>query len=266
MTAATATRARLWHGLADVPAGFGPCAATIGVFDGVHRGHVRVIERAVAVGLQQGLPAVLVTFDPHPARVVGPPRDTAELSTPGRRAELAGEFGVDAVLVLPFTAELAGTCPDDFVRRVLVEALDARAVIVGSDFRFGARGAGDIGTLAELGRRHGFTADGVDLLSPEGVRCSSTQVRACLATGDVAGAARVLGRPHRVEGRLAGGVLAVPPGTAVPAPGRYPAVLTAFDERVRVEAVVGAGDAIRVAGGRAGDGVVSLDFLPDGAR
>jgi riboflavin kinase/FMN adenylyltransferase len=266
VTAAPVIGGRLWHGLDDVPAGFGPCAVTIGVFDGVHRGHVRVIERAVAVGLEQCLPTVLVTFDPHPARVVGPPRDTAALSTPGRRAELAGELGVDAVLVLPFTAELAGTRPDDFVRQVLVEALAARAVIVGSDFRFGARGAGDVATLAALGRRHGFTADGVDLLSPEGVRCSSTQVRTCLATGDVAGAARVLGRPHRVEGRLAGGVLAVPPGTAVPAPGRYPAVLTGAAGRVRVEAVVGAGAAIRVAGAPAGDGTAFLDFLPEGAR
>jgi riboflavin kinase/FMN adenylyltransferase len=266
VTAATVTGARLWHGLDDVPAGFGPCAVTIGVFDGVHRGHVRVIERAVAVGLERGLPTVLVTFDPHPARVVGSPRDTAALSTPGRRAELAGELGVDAVLVLPFTAELAGTCPDDFVRRVLVDALGARAVIMGSDFRFGARGAGDVTTLAELGRRHRFTADGVDLLSPEGVRCSSTLVRTCLASGDVAGAARVLGRPHRVEGRLAGGVLAVPPGTAVPAAGRYPAVLTRSDARVCVEAVVEARGAIRVPGGPAGDGVVSLDFLPEGAR
>lgn len=264
MTGATVIGARLWHGLDDVPAGLGPCVVTIGVFDGVHRGHVRVIERAVAVGLEQRLPTVLVTFDPHPARVVGPPRDTAALSTPGRRAQLAGEHGVDAVLVLPFTAELAGTRPDDFVRRVLIEALDARAVVVGSDFRFGARGAGDLATLAELGRRHGFISDGVDLLSPEGVRCSSTQVRACLATGDVAGAARVLGRPHRVEGRLAGGVLAVPPGTAVPAPGRYPGVLASTGARVRVEALVGAGGAIRVAGGPAADGVVSLDFLPDG--
>lgn len=266
MTAATVAGAQLWHGLGDVPAGFGPCAATIGVYDGVHRGHVRVIERAVTVGREHDLPVVLVTFDPHPARVVGPPRDTAALSTPGRRAELAGELGVDAVLVLPFTAGLAGTCPDEFVRRVLVEALAARAVVVGSDFRFGARGAGDVATLAELGRQHGFTADGVDLLSPEGVRCSSTQVRTCLTAGDVTGAARVLGRPHRVEGRLAGGVLAVPPGTAVPAPGRYPAVLTRPGARVCVAAVVGAGGEIRLAGGPAGDGAVSLDFLPEGAR
>jgi riboflavin kinase/FMN adenylyltransferase len=149
---------------------------------------------------------------------------------------------------------------------VLVESLAARAVIVGSDFRFGARGAGDVATLAELGRRHGFTADGVDLLSAVDVRCSSTLVRTCLAAGDVAGAARVLGRPHRVEGRLAGGILAVPPGTAVPAPGRYRTVLTGPDARVPVEAVVGAGGAIRVAGGPAGDGVVSLDFLPESAR
>jgi riboflavin kinase/FMN adenylyltransferase len=266
VTAATVTGARLWHGLDGVPAGFGPCAVTIGVFDGVHRGHVRVIERAVALGLEQGLPTVLVTFDPHPARVVGPPRDTAALSTPSRRAQLAGELGVHAVLVLPFTAELAGTCPDDFVRRVLVEALAARAVVVGSDFRFGARGAGDVPTLAGLGRRHGFTAEGVDLLSPEGVRCSSTQVRTCLASGDVTGAARVLGRPHRIEGRLVGGVLAVPPGTAVPAPGRYCAVITRPDARLRVAVEVGAGGAIRVAGGPIGDGVVSLDFLPEGAR
>ncbi|MDP9442066.1 MAG: adenylyltransferase/cytidyltransferase family protein, partial [Actinomycetota bacterium] len=200
----TATAMRIWRGLDEVPCGFGPCVVTIGVFDGVHRGHTRLIERAVEVGRRHGVPTVLITFDPHPARVVGPPRDTSALSTPERRAELAGELGVDAVLVLSFTPELARTPPEAFVRSVLVRGLQASAVVVGSNFRFGEGGAGTVELLRALGRRFGFAAEGVDLLRTEQVRCSSTHVRSCLSSGDTAAAARALGRPHRVEGRLAG--------------------------------------------------------------
>lgn len=211
----------LWHSLDDVPADWRPCVVTIGVFDGVHRGHARLIGRTVEVAREQRLPAVLVTFDPHPARVAGPPRDTAALSTPRRRAELAGRLGVDAVLVLPFTGALAGTPAREFVTRVLVDALRAKAVVVGHDFRFGARAAGDLATLRDLGLEFGFTAEGVGLLG----HYSSTHVRTCLARGDVHAAAEALGRPHRVAGRLAGDVLEIPTGTALPADGRYRGLL-----------------------------------------
>ncbi|WP_116045942.1 adenylyltransferase/cytidyltransferase family protein [Amycolatopsis palatopharyngis] len=218
--------APLWHGVGEVPAGFGPCVVTLGVFDGLHRGHTRLVERALRVGSDRRLPTVVVTFDPHPARVLGLPRDTAQLSTVDRRAELARRLGVDAICVLPFTPEFATLGPAEFVEQVLVGGLRAQAVVVGADFTFGHRAAGTVETLRDLGSRHGFSTHGVDLLHAVGARCSSTAVRECLRLGDVHGATRILGRPHHVEGTLrpagAGATeLVVAPGTAVPASGRY---------------------------------------------
>jgi riboflavin kinase / FMN adenylyltransferase len=221
----TAAHDRLWHSLEDVPPDWGPCVVTIGVFDGIHRGHARLIGRTIEVARALRLPALLLTFDPHPARVTGPPRDTAMLSTPRRRAELARRLGVDAVLVLPFTRTLATTTAHEFATRVLVDSLRAQAVVVGHNFRFGAHAAGDLDTLRDLGRQLGFTAEGVGLLHAGEVRYSSTHVRTCLAAGDVIAAAEALGRPHRVAGRLAGDVLRVPAGTALPADGSYQAML-----------------------------------------
>ncbi|MFD4255313.1 cytidyltransferase [Amycolatopsis thermoflava] len=234
-----------------VPAGLGPCVVTLGVFDGVHRGHARLIGEAVGIGRARGLPTVLVTFDPHPARVVGPPRCTDALSTVERRAELAGELGVDAVCVLSFTRELAGMSPLDFVARILAGRLRAAAVVVGGNFTFGHRGEGTPETLRRLGRNYGFTTHPVDLLP----LVSSTHVRSCLRAGDVVGAARALGRPHRVEGVLADGRLRVEPGTALPAPGVYRGRLTCGDE-VLVEV-----DAEGVAVRTSRTGATGLDFL-----
>ncbi|WP_229874376.1 cytidyltransferase [Amycolatopsis deserti] len=217
----------LWRALGEVPAGFGPSVVTLGVFDGVHRGHARLIDRAVGFGRARNLPAVLVTFDPHPARVLGLPRDTAALSTVERRADLAFGLGIRAVCVLPFTREFAALSPSEFVERALVERLRAEAVVVGADLTFGHRAAGTVDTLRELGEQRGFTTHGVGLLPAEaGVRCSSTHVRACLRRGDVRGAARALGRPHHVEGTFRPDghgrtELVVASGTALPAPGRY---------------------------------------------
>ncbi|MGD9526955.1 MAG: cytidyltransferase [Pseudonocardia sp.] len=217
---------RIWHSLYEVPPDFGPCVVTIGVFDGIHRGHARLIARTVEVARDLQLPALLLTFDPHPARVAGPARNTAALSTPQRRAELARELGADAVLVLPFTSTLADTTAHEFITRVLVETLRADTVIVGQNFRFGAGGTGDLDTLRDLGRQFGFIAEGVDLLHTSEIRYSSTHIRTCLAGGDVTAAAEALGRPHRVAGRMAGDHLQVPTGTALPADGHYQGMLT----------------------------------------
>lgn len=216
----------LWHGIGDVPSGFGPCVVTLGVFDGLHRGHRRLVECALREADALGLPSVLVTFDPHPARVLGLPRDTARLSTVERRAELAREIGVDAVCVLPFTTEFAKVGAADFVEQVLVAGLNAKAVAVGADFTFGHRGGGTVDTLRALGRRYGFSTRSVDLLRESDARCSSSAVRECLRRGDIDGATRVLGRPHRVEGELRAvgrnsANIVCAPGTALPAPGRY---------------------------------------------
>jgi riboflavin kinase/FMN adenylyltransferase len=256
----------VWRGVEDIPSDWGPCVVTIGVFDGIHRGHARLIARAVDLGRARGLPTALVTFDPHPARVVGPPRDTSALCTPARRADLAQDLGADAVLVLRFTPELAQVPAEQFVEHLLVDRLHASAVVVGRNFRFGHRGAGTLDTLRLLGRRWDFVAEGLDLVPAGRQRCSSTYVRACLSRGDLAAATGALGRPHRVEGRLAAsGVLDLPSGTAVPAPGRYAGVLTVDGGRpAPVDVAVSPDRSVTVRGvdPATGGGAATLDFLP----
>jgi riboflavin kinase/FMN adenylyltransferase len=189
-----------WQGLDDVPDGWGPCVVTIGKFDGVHLGHQRIVAQATQEAARLGLPVVVVTFDPHPDEVVRPGSHPPFLCTPRRRAELLAGLGVDAVWMLPFTVEFSRLGPDEFVRAVLVDRLHAARVIVGENFRFGHRAAGDVALLAELGEKYDFTAECVPLLAVDGVLISSSEIRERLAAGDVAGAAADLGRPHRVEG------------------------------------------------------------------
>jgi riboflavin kinase / FMN adenylyltransferase len=230
-----------WTGLDDVPDGWGPSVVTIGVFDGVHLGHQRVVGRAAEAATELGLPVVVVTFDPHPDEVVRPGSHPPFLCTARRRAELLAGLGADAVCVLPFTREFSELGPDDFVRAVLVDRLHAARVVVGEDFRFGYRAAGDVPLLAQLGEKYDFTVEGVPLLADNGVTISSSEIRQRLAAGDVAGAARDLGRPHRVEGVVVRGhrrgrALGFPtanletlPHTAIPADGIYAGWLTTLD-------------------------------------
>ena len=261
MTAALQQRAPartpLWYGLDEVPADLGPSVLTIGVFDGLHRGHRRLVDHARGIADERGLPLVLVTFDPHPARVLGLGKDTATLSTIEHRAELAGAAGADAVCVLRFTRDLAGLSPDAFARRVLAGVLDARAVVVGANFTFGAKAAGDVTTLDELGAGLGFTAHPVPLLQAVDVPCSSSYTRRCLRVGDLDAAAGALGRPYRVDGHRTGDHVALSADTALPPPGRYAATV---DGRPGVVDVVGP-DALGIAaGGPTADGPVAVTF------
>ncbi|MDN5749084.1 MAG: bifunctional riboflavin kinase/FAD synthetase [Pseudonocardia sp.] len=222
-----------WRGLDGVPSGWGRSVVTVGVFDGMHRGHQQLVARAVRIAEERGLPSVLVTFDPHPAELVRPGSHPARLTSLRRRADLAAETGIDAFCVLPFTPELSHTEPGAFAHHVLVERLHAAAVVVGRNFRFGHRAAGDVALLVELGQRFGFAVEGFDLTGDDGVTFSSTYVRACIDAGDVAAAAAALGRPHRVEGVVVHGArrgrdlgfptanIATAPYTALPADGVY---------------------------------------------
>jgi len=230
-----------WYGLAEVPSDWGACVATIGEFDGVHRGHRRVVERAREIGRSRQLPVVAITFDPHPDEVIRPGSHPPLLTTARRRSELLAGLGADAVFVLPFNLEFSRLSPDEFVRVVLSERLHAAAVVVGENFRFGHKAAGDVPMLAQLGEKYDFTAEGVPLLVDDGVTISSTYIRERLAAGDVAAAARALGRPHRVEGIVVRGHmrgrglgfptanLETPPHTATPADGVYAGWLTRLD-------------------------------------
>jgi riboflavin kinase / FMN adenylyltransferase len=187
-------------GLGEVPQAWGPSVITIGVFDGVHLGHQRIVSRAAAAAREDGLPLVVVTFDPHPAEVIRPGSHPALLCSLRRRAQLLGELGASAVCVLEFTPEFSRLGPAEFVRAVLADRLHVRHVVVGENFRFGHRAAGDLALLAELGEKYDFRAEGIPLLAEDGVTMSSSAIRDRVAAGDVAGAARGLGRPHRVEG------------------------------------------------------------------
>jgi riboflavin kinase / FMN adenylyltransferase len=230
-----------WQGLHDVPANWGRSVVTIGVFDGVHRGHQRIVSRAEAISAESGLPLVVVTFDPHPDEVIRPGSHPPLLCTPRYRTELLGRLGADAVCVLPFTREFSQLSAEDFVKSVLVDGLHAAAVVIGENFRFGHRAAGNVALLGELGEKYEFAAEGVPLLADRGVTVSSSSIRDLLAAGDVAAAARDLGRPHRVEGVVVRGHqrgkalgfptanAEPPPYTAIPADGVFAGWLASLD-------------------------------------
>ncbi|MCX4627223.1 MULTISPECIES: bifunctional riboflavin kinase/FAD synthetase [unclassified Streptomyces] len=244
-----------WRGLEDIPQDWGRSVVTIGSYDGVHRGHQLIIGRAVAKARALGVPSVVVTFSPHPSEVVRPGSHPPILAPYDRRAELMAGLGVDALLILPFTAEFSQLSPADFIVKVLVDKLHAQAVIEGPNFRFGHRAAGNVDFLRELGGTYDYEVDVVDLVergaAGGGVPFSSTLARKLVAEGDMAGAAEILGRPHRVEGVVVRGAqrgreLGYPtanvetaPHTAIPADGVYAGWLTANGERMPAAISVG---------------------------
>lgn len=204
-------RVQRWNGLDDVPAGFGPSVVTIGNFDGVHRGHQAVLTRLVERARLRKARAVAITFHPHPIAVLFPERAPDLLDTLDHRLRLMAGTGLDAVLVMEFTRELAAWSPERFVHDVIVEVLGAAEVVVGRDTRFGHKNSGDVTTLRALGEQYGFEVEPledlgvVDSVHPTGRRWSSTWVRALVAAGEVAEAVTVLGRPARVTGTVVHG-------------------------------------------------------------
>ena len=233
------TDSRIVRGLDDVAPE--PSIVSIGFFDGVHRGHQTIIQRAVRVARAAGLRSVVVTFDRHPMEVVNPGTQPKLLMTLARRARALAEQGVDLVVVMPFDDGLRHLSPEEFVDHVLVEPLQAQRVVIGGNFRFGHRAAGDVATLSELGPGRGFTAETVTLLELDGVVISSTHIRAAIDEGDVEHAARMLGRPHAVDGIVVRGNqrgtglgyptanLQIGRRTAVPARGIYAGAFTLSD-------------------------------------
>ncbi|MFM9136367.1 MAG: bifunctional riboflavin kinase/FAD synthetase [bacterium] len=215
--------------------------AILGNFDGVHRGHREVIAAARARAGAEGT-VVAVTFDPHPIAVLRPGHEPALLTGAARRSQLLLEAGADEVVVLPFTTEFAAQPPADFAR-LLRDRVGADIVVVGSNFRFGKGAAGNTEILSDLGQDLGFEVDIVDLAGTVDEPWSSTYVRACIAAGDMRGAAQALGRPHRVDGVVRRGdargrELGYPtanieadPGLAVPPDGVYAGFLVAGGQR-----------------------------------
>ncbi|HOK44967.1 MAG TPA: bifunctional riboflavin kinase/FAD synthetase, partial [Bryobacteraceae bacterium] len=196
---------RVFWSLEEAAGRFGPCALTIGNFDGVHAGHRRILRRVVAVARERGWKPSALSFDPHPTRIVATERAPRLMTTPARRASLMGEEGIEQLLVLPFTPEFSRLTPEEFARQVLVEALDARAVLVGDNFRFGHEHAGDTRTLAELGRRLGFSTEVIPAIRMRGRIVSSSEVRRLVEAGNVSLACRLLETPFAIEGEVAPG-------------------------------------------------------------
>lgn len=176
---------------------------TIGAYDGVHLGHRAVIRQVRQRAIELGALSVVVTFDRHPASVVRPDAAPRLLTTPDQKIELLSQTGVDAVVVVPFSAEQAKETPVDFVTRVLVNTLRTQTVIVGSDFHFGHMRQGNVTLLREMGERHDFTCEPIVLVPrADGVNepVSSTAIRRALAGGEIDSATRMLGRAHEVRG------------------------------------------------------------------
>ncbi|HDH26252.1 MAG TPA: bifunctional riboflavin kinase/FAD synthetase [Actinobacteria bacterium] len=180
-------------------------AVTIGVYDGVHRGHQRVIEDLETMGVSLGARRrVVLTFDRHPMAVLEPAKAPKMLTTIERRLDILERLGVDVAGVLPFD-QIRKMCPDEFIGQVLVDALHARLVVVGSNFRFGVDRSGGVDTLRSAGSRLGFEVDVVDVLREDGETLSSSAIRGMLTRGDVEAAADALGRPFELQGTVADG-------------------------------------------------------------
>jgi riboflavin kinase/FMN adenylyltransferase len=195
----------IYRSMEEAPANFGPSALTIGNFDGVHFGHRRILRRLKALADERSWKASVLTFDPHPTRVVAPERAPKLMTSPDRRAELMREEGIEQVLILPFTRDVALLSAEEFVRRLLVERLGVRAVLVGDNFRFGHRQAGNIQVLAELGQRFGFETVIVPAVMCRGRVVSSSGIRELIQAGRAPLAARLLQRPYALEGQVVSG-------------------------------------------------------------
>jgi riboflavin kinase/FMN adenylyltransferase len=177
----------------------------VGNFDGVNRGHQALAALTVARAREAGGAAVVLTFDPHPARLVAPERAPGALTTLAQKQELLAALGVDCLAVLPFDAAVAALSPEAFAREVLAGSLGARHVVVGESFRFGHGRAGDARRLAALGAELGFSVGALAPVLEGGVPVSSSRVREELARGAVRAACEMLGRPYFVDARVVGG-------------------------------------------------------------
>lgn len=205
----------IWNDPSEVPADFGPSVVTFGNFDGVHRGHQQVLSQLTRTARLNGARAVAITFDPHPALVHRPESAPELIMGLPDKLEALGELGLDAILVMKYSLNLASLTPEEFVEQVFVDSLHASHVVIGHDARFGRGNSGDLETMKQLGVKFGFEVLVISEFGSEGYplhddggkdrRCSSTWVREALQEGDVATAAAVLGRPHRMRGEVVHG-------------------------------------------------------------
>jgi riboflavin kinase/FMN adenylyltransferase len=195
----------VFRSAAEVPEAFGPSVVTIGNFDGMHVGHRKIMRRVLEIAREKGLSAAVLTFDRHPARVLAPDRAPRLIMTLPQRLRAIEAESIDAVLVLTFSLEFAALTPEEFVKRILLGALKARVIVVGEDFRFGHKQAGNIETLRALGEQLGFEVTAIGAIERCRERVSSSTVRRLLAEGKVSRACRELGAPFTLEGEVVEG-------------------------------------------------------------
>jgi riboflavin kinase / FMN adenylyltransferase len=182
-----------------------PTVATVGMFDGVHRGHRLLFERVFEDAKRLEARSAVVTFDPHPLDVLAPDKAPCLLTTLEQRLRLFEDAGFDVALVLPFDRELAELTPEQFAKAALVDELNVRKILVGEDFRFGHKRSGDIGTLNEIGRADGFEAEAIPLLGDADAKIGSSAIRRLIAEGEVGEAASLLGHSFRLAGEVVAG-------------------------------------------------------------
>ena len=208
-------------------------AVTIGNYDGVHLGHQKILANLKEEAVALDVPSLAITFDPHPVKVFAPERELKLLTPPEAKARLMERYGIDALVFLPFTREFARMSADVFIEEILVRRLGARAVVVGNGYVFGRGKEGTTGLLRRRGKKHGFEVRVVRQAVVEGKPVSSTRIRHLISTGNVAKAARLLGRPYSMRGKVITGagrgtpILKIPtanistPYEAVPRDGVY---------------------------------------------
>jgi riboflavin kinase / FMN adenylyltransferase len=196
---------RIFRSLEEARTQFGPSALTIGNFDGVHAGHRRILRRVAELARSNGWKPSVLTFDPHPTRLVAPSRSPRLMTTPDQRCRLLEQEGIEQVLILPFTRELSLLGPEAFVRDILIAGLGAKAVLIGGNFRFGHQGAGDTALLRDLGARLGFIVEVIPAVTLRRALVSSSEIRRLIEAGDVSRACRMLERPFALEGDVVHG-------------------------------------------------------------
>ncbi len=242
---------KVYTSLAELPPDFAPSAVTIGKFDGVHVGHRRMIDRMIFEAREAKLAPVVLTFDRNPLSVLAPEACPPALISNDQKLEQLAQFGLAATVMLEFNKAMSQQPPEEFVETVLVEALHAKLIYVGPDFRYGRGGRGDVALLDELGARDGFEVRHIGLVEHDGRRVSSTWVRELLAEGRVREAAGILGRVPSVRGTVVRGArrgrmlgfptanLVAEPEGFIPADGVYAAWATVDGDRYPAAVSVG---------------------------
>jgi riboflavin kinase/FMN adenylyltransferase len=178
---------------------------TIGNFDGVHRGHAEIFAHLKKISMNRGLPSVVVTFEPHPLKILAPESAPSLITTFEQKSALIGEAGIDYLVVVPFSMEFSQVSANDFVLKILCSSLGMRHIIIGHDYAFGRNREGNFKTLANLGALNGFTIEDLPPIGEEGVVFSSSLVRSAVADGDMDAASRILGRYYQISGTVVHG-------------------------------------------------------------